>query len=55
MADAGREGTEFESAAAAAAKAPASSAFSGLKSFVSGGFGGICCVLVGKEALESCG
>ncbi|BFZ55144.1 carnitine transporter [Savitreella phatthalungensis] len=37
-----------ESAAAAAAAAPApKSALSGIKSFVSGGFGGICCVLVG--------
>ena len=46
MADAGREGTEFETKHIE--KAAASSAFSGLKSFVSGGFGGICCVLVGK-------
>lgn len=45
MADAGREGTEFETAKLE--KAAASSAFSGLKSFISGGFGGVCCVLVG--------
>ncbi len=29
-------------------KEVAGSAFSGLKSFISGGFGGICCVLVGN-------
>lgn len=46
MADAGREGTEYESAKAAV---PVSSAFSGVKSFISGGFGGICCVLVGTS------
>lgn len=47
MADSGREGTEYESSALA--KQTTSSAFSAVKSFVSGGFGGICCVLVGES------
>ncbi|CCG83516.1 Putative uncharacterized protein [Taphrina deformans PYCC 5710] len=45
MADTGREGTEYESSALA--KQTTSSGLSAVKSFVSGGFGGICCVLVG--------
>lgn len=45
MADVGREGVEFEGATKT--KQSNASAFSGIKSFVSGGFGGICCVLVG--------
>ena len=45
MADSSREATY--DAIVVEKKEVTGSAFSGLKSFISGGFGGVCCVLVG--------